>query len=51
MRGEVDDRSQAGQFILTGSARPHEEASHHSAAMRVVYLDMRPMCLAESRVE
>jgi predicted AAA+ superfamily ATPase len=47
-RTEVDDRSQPGQFILTGSATPADDATRHSGAMRFLRITMRPMSLAES---
>jgi len=48
VRGEVDDRGAAGQFILTGSATPADDQTRHSGAMRLIRLTMRPMTLAES---
>ena len=48
VRRAVDDRGARGQFILTGSATPHDDASRHSGAGRIGVLRMRPMCLAES---
>lgn len=48
MRHAVDDRSQRGQFILTGSATPDESATRHSGAGRIRSLAMRTMSLAES---
>jgi predicted AAA+ superfamily ATPase len=47
VRAEVDQRREDGQFILTGSAMPQPDSTRHSGAMRIVHLDMRPMCLAE----
>ncbi|MDP4803803.1 MAG: DUF4143 domain-containing protein [Candidatus Nanopelagicales bacterium] len=48
IRHEIDDRNQHGQFILSGSASPEEDASRHSGAGRIGRLRMRPMSLAES---
>ncbi|MDR1825342.1 MAG: DUF4143 domain-containing protein [Bifidobacteriaceae bacterium] len=48
VRAEVDDRSQPGQFILTGSATPADDATRHSGAMRFLRIPMRPMSLTES---
>jgi len=47
VRREVDDRRQAGQFILTGSAVPPDETTRHSGAGRISRLQMRPMSLFE----
>lgn len=43
VRHEVDDRSAKGQFILTGSANPEENARTHSGAGRFIELTMRTM--------
>ena len=49
IRYEVDQRSECGQFILTGSAVPVESQKiHHSGVGRFVRLRMRPMSLWES---
>ena len=49
VRRQVDDRSPArGQFILTGSATPNDDARRHSGAGRISTLRMRPMSLYES---
>ena len=53
VRREVDDRGLKGlrgQFILTGSAMPADEATRHSGAGRIARLRMRPMSLAEAGV-
>lgn len=47
VRREVDRRAAAGQFILTGSATPSDEASQHSGAGRIAIVAMRPMTLYE----
>lgn len=48
VRRQVDDRTDKGQFILTGSARPRDDASRHSGAGRFSVMQMRPMSLFES---
>ncbi|MCL2317095.1 MAG: ATP-binding protein [Actinomycetia bacterium] len=48
VRAEVDDRGEPGQFILTGSATPADDATRHSGAMRFVRMTMRPMSLFET---
>jgi predicted AAA+ superfamily ATPase len=48
VRRQVDDRAEKGQFILTGSARPRDDANRHSGAGRFSVLQMRPMSLFES---
>lgn len=48
VRRQVDDRGVPGQFILTGSATPREDASRHSGAGRFGVIRMRPMSLFES---
>lgn len=47
VRHEVDDRSDKGQFILTGSSNPDEEATLHSGAGRFINLTMRTMSWQE----
>lgn len=48
VRREVDDRQADGQFILTGSATPDDDARRHTGAGRFAVLQMRPMSLFES---
>lgn len=48
MRRACDDRSEPGQFILTGSADPPDDITRHSGAGRVLRVQMRPMSLFES---
>lgn len=48
VRYTVDQRSQKGQFILTGSATPKRKGVLHSGAGRIGKLRMRPMSLYES---
>ncbi len=47
IRHEVDRRRTTGQFILTGSAQPTEEATIHSGAGRFTIVDMRTMSWQE----
>lgn len=48
VRRQVDDRGETGQFILTGSATPRDDATRHSGAGRFAVIGMRPMSLFES---
>lgn len=48
VRRQVDERHSRGEFILTGSARPRDDANRHSGAGRIGVLQMRPMSLFES---
>lgn len=48
VRHAADVRGAAGQFILTGSATPADDATRHSGAGRFRRLTLRPMTLAES---
>jgi hypothetical protein len=49
VRREVDaGGGRPGQFILTGSAVPADDATRHSGALRFSRLRMRPMSLAEA---
>lgn len=48
VRRETDRRGVPGQFILTGSADPPEDARQHSGVGRVARVHMRPMSLFES---
>lgn len=48
MRRACDDRGRKGQFILTGSADPPDDATRHSGAGRIIRVRMRPMSLFES---
>jgi len=47
VRRAVDDRRQPGQFILTGSATPADDAIRHTGAGRISRLRMRPRTLFE----
>ncbi len=48
VRRAVDDRRRPGQFILTGSATPADDATRHAGAGRILRVRMRPMSLYES---
>jgi hypothetical protein len=48
IRRLVDERQQAGQFILTGSAVPGDDPDRHTGAGRFSTVRMRPMSLFES---
>ena len=47
VRRECDDRARPGQFILTGSASPHDDVTRHTGAGRISRVLMRPMSLVE----
>jgi uncharacterized protein len=47
VRRAIDDRQDPGQFILTGSAVPADDAVRHTGAGRLTRLRMRPMSLFE----
>ena len=47
-RRAVDDRRAPGQFILTGSAIPADDATRHTGMRRIVRLRLRPMSLHET---
>lgn len=48
VRHKVDQTSEKGQYILTGSATPNHKGILHSGAGRIAKLRMRPMSLYES---
>ena len=48
VRRAVDDADQPGQFLLTGSAVPADDASRHTGAGRFAFVRMRPMSLFEA---
>ena len=48
MRRACDDRREKGQFILTGSADPPDDATRHTGTGRIIRVRMRPMSLFES---
>ncbi len=47
-RFHVDERSDSGQFILTGSSTPTEKGIMHTGTGRIASFRMRPMSLWES---
>ncbi|MDE2764450.1 MAG: DUF4143 domain-containing protein [Gemmatimonadota bacterium] len=47
VRRAVDDRHLPGQFILTGSAVPADDATRHTGAGRLTRLRMRPLSTFE----
>jgi predicted AAA+ superfamily ATPase len=49
VRRAVDDRREKGQFILTGSATPIDDARRHSGFGRFSIMKMRPMSLSERK--
>jgi uncharacterized protein len=48
VRRAIDERSDPGQFILTGSAVPADDVTRHTGAGRIARLRMRPMSLFEA---
>ncbi len=48
VRSEVNRRASPGQYVLTGSAVPEDDARRHTGAGRFARLIMRPMSLFES---
>ena len=48
VRDAVNRRGVTGQFVLTGSAVPHDDAARHTGAGRIARLRLRPMSLDES---
>jgi predicted AAA+ superfamily ATPase len=50
VRRAVDGSAEPGQFLLTGSAVPADEADRHTGAGRFSFLRLRPMSLCESGV-
>ncbi|MDD2533094.1 MAG: DUF4143 domain-containing protein [Eubacteriales bacterium] len=49
VRFTVDQRSQTGQFILTGSAVPSDNLTSHTGTGRISRIRMRTMSLCESK--
>ncbi len=47
IRRSVDRDPTPGQYLLTGSANPADDAPRHSGAGRIVQVRMRPLSLAE----
>ncbi|MDR3053078.1 MAG: DUF4143 domain-containing protein [Coriobacteriales bacterium] len=50
IRHAIDNRQQTGQFVLTGSANPEEQANLHSGFGRLAAMNMRPLSLYESKL-
>lgn len=48
VRDEVNRRGRPGQFVLTGSSVPDDDARRHTGAGRIARVRMRPMSLFES---
>jgi len=48
VRRAVDGSGQSGQFLLTGSAVPADDAERHTGAGRFAFLRQRPMTLYEA---
>lgn len=48
VRHKVDQTSEKGQFILTGSSTPNHKGQLHSGAGRIAKIRMHPMSLYES---
>ena len=48
VRRAVDGAAAPGQFLLTGSAVPADDAARHTGAGRFSFVRLRPMTLAES---
>ncbi|WP_306428541.1 MULTISPECIES: ATP-binding protein [unclassified Corynebacterium] len=48
VRRAVDDHTEKGLYLLTGSSRPRDEVRVHSGAGRIARLRMRPMTLFET---
>ncbi|MBM5798886.1 MAG: ATP-binding protein, partial [Cyanobacteria bacterium K_Offshore_0m_m2_072] len=48
VRRAVDAAAAPGQFLLTGSAVPADDAQRHTGAGRFAFLRLRPMTLFES---
>ncbi len=48
VRRECDDRSERGQFILTGSAVPQDDITRHTGTGRISRVLLRPMSLFEA---
>ncbi|KAB1642329.1 AAA family ATPase [Gulosibacter chungangensis] len=43
VRGQVDERQEFGQFLLTGSTAPLADATRHTGAAKFAWVRMRPM--------
>jgi len=49
IRWDIDTNGGRGQYIITGSAKPADDAKRHSGTGRMAKITMRPMSLYESR--
>ena len=50
VRLDIDERgAKAGQYILTGSAKPKDDHDRHSGTGRIAQINMRPLSLYESK--
>ncbi|MCL2148184.1 MAG: DUF4143 domain-containing protein [Methanomassiliicoccaceae archaeon] len=49
IRWDIDANGGRGKYILTGSAKPKDDAGRHSGTGRIARVTMRPMSLYESR--
>jgi predicted AAA+ superfamily ATPase len=50
VRLDIDEQNgKAGQYILTGSAKPKDDPGRHSGTGRIAQIKMRPMSLYESK--
>ena len=47
VRASVDERTESGRYLLTGSATPHRKGVLHSGIGRIARLAMHPMSLQE----
>ncbi|MHC2799276.1 uncharacterized protein ACUXA5_001582 [Corynebacterium hesseae] len=47
VRHAVDDSPEKGQFLLTGSSTPNDDATRHSGAGRIRSIQLRTLSLAE----
>jgi len=49
IRTDIDEKSEPGLYILTGSAKPIEDSGRHTGTGRISKVTMRPMSLWESK--
>lgn len=48
IRADIDDKSEAGLYLLTGSAKPKDDRNRHTGTGRIAKITMYPMSLWES---
>jgi predicted AAA+ superfamily ATPase len=48
VRSRVDEKGEAGHYLLTGSSTPPDDNIRHSGAGRFIWVNMMPMSLSES---